>query len=173
MFWYWQQMSWRKLLIWRKCHISPPEPQIIKIEVQGVSKKRVIKEFNIKNMHRAFTKKTLDLQICVSIPHNYPLIIKDRHKNFEDSMPFLKCSFHGFYIQFLNPPFFWDTLYFSKFKRLSMQKRDYPNNKWNIGTGWSKMNVFYDIIMENYPSSLSSPAHLSRVVLFHSHIWWW
>jgi hypothetical protein len=34
------------------------------------------------------------LEINIYIPHNYG----DRHRNFEDSMFFLKCPFHSFYI---------------------------------------------------------------------------
>ena len=45
-------------------------------------------------------------KILVSIPHNYPLIIGDRHKNFEDLMFFLKGPFHSFYIQSLITLFF-------------------------------------------------------------------
>ena len=65
-------------------------------------KKRGIKEFNMKNMYRAFKKKHWIFKICVSIP----LIMGDRHKNFENSMFFSKRHFHSFYIQFLYPPFF-------------------------------------------------------------------
>jgi hypothetical protein len=54
-------------------------------------KRRRIKEFNVKDMYRAVKKKHWIFKICVSIPHNYPLIMGDRHKNFEDSMFFLNA----------------------------------------------------------------------------------
>ena len=38
--------------------------------IQGVSKKRVIKELNIKTMKRALQEKYQIFKILVSIPHN-------------------------------------------------------------------------------------------------------
>jgi hypothetical protein len=72
--------------------------------IQGVSKKRGIKELNIKTMQRTLQNKHQIFKILVSIPHNYYLIMGDRHKNFEDPMFFLQCPLYSFYIQFLIPP---------------------------------------------------------------------
>jgi hypothetical protein len=76
------------------------------LEYTGCLQKRGIKELNIKTMYRAFQKKHRIFIILVSIPHNSPLIMEDRYKNFEDPMCFFKRTLHSFYIQFLNPPFF-------------------------------------------------------------------
>ena len=71
----------------------------------------------------------------------------DRHKNFEDSMFFLKHPFHSFYIQFLNPPFFWDTLYVSGSKNVSYYQ---STTKALSPTCWWSFTLRQSLKLQNY-----------------------
>ena len=85
-------------------------------------------------------KKHWIFKICVYIPHNYPLIMGDRQKNFEDLMFFLKCPCHSFYIQFLNPCFFRHPV-------------DYSIILHFCASIWSKQGLFRVVCLWTFPTN--------------------